>query len=459
MKGRPIFKTPDKYHILSAPPFIQLELSTGCTQKCRHCYNFWRRGNFKPENLSKEKLDFLIEEFKKSRVMHVVLTGGEPFINFDILLYAIKNLTNNGISVSVNSNLTLATPEKMKKLREAGLPHILTSLDASNAELNDYITSTPGSFDQIVKGIKTTLEAGIRVSINMVILKNNIGDIYATAKLANDLGCQRFNTTRTIPVLDAKLPSQKNFIINKKDAQKILDETLRVEKDFNFEFVSTMIPYPYCFLKDHEKYVIFLEKCACVAGTKLMAINVNGNAHGCVYEETTYGNVFEDGLKGAWKKFTAWHQGMIFPKECKDSCAYFDTCTAGCRIAAKTYDKTGGLDNLREGSDKITNPVPIKPTKEMYEMIEIEKLIVVPTIRIRKEEGFYYVNIFGAKGVIAENEVIDLLSKYKESGEEFTLGTVGEENREILAYALFYGLIETAEGREAEKERGNLKEF
>ena len=38
----------------------------------------------------------------------------------EIRLQAILKVTKNGISVSVNSNLALATPEKIKRLKQFG---------------------------------------------------------------------------------------------------------------------------------------------------------------------------------------------------------------------------------------------------------------------------------------------------------------------------------------------------
>lgn len=453
-----VFKTPDQDHILSAPPFVQVELSTGCNQKCIHCYNFWREDNPKPVHMSREKLDLLIEEFISNKVLHVVLSGGEPFLNFDNLVYAINRLTDSGISVSVNSNLTLATPEKIEQLRRAGLPHILTSLDADNEEINALMTSTKGAFEKIIRGIKATLEGGIRVSINMVISHHNIGRIYETAKLANDLGVQKFNVTRTIPVVSKDSPHRKEFEICSDEAKKMLDVSLEIEKDFNFDAVGTMIPYPYCFLGNLDKYKLVLDKCSCVAGTKLMSINVNGDVHACVHESTVYGNVFKDGLKNAWEKLEEWHKRKYFPEDCK-TCAYFDLCVAGCRMAAKAYDQIDGDDNLKVGSSKITHSIAVKPTRNDYEIVEKEHFIIPPNLRFRKENNFYYVTTFGAKGVVVENDAAEVLKRLQKTQAPFQLSDVGQDNKEMLAWCLYHNLIERQGDVESKRRRVRNNEF
>ena len=55
---------------------------------------------------------------KEAKVFHVVLTGGEPFMNFDVLEYALEEFSAAGISTSVNSNLMLATLKKSFKVKK-----------------------------------------------------------------------------------------------------------------------------------------------------------------------------------------------------------------------------------------------------------------------------------------------------------------------------------------------------
>ena len=102
-------------------------MTEACNVKCRHCSNPWRDEQAGKFNLDNKKIDFLIEEFVKNKVFHVILSGGEPLAKFNELCYALEKLVKNNISTSLNSNLMLATPEKMKKLKEIGLDHVLTS--------------------------------------------------------------------------------------------------------------------------------------------------------------------------------------------------------------------------------------------------------------------------------------------------------------------------------------------
>ena len=158
-----------KKKIYSAPTTINLEMTEACNVKCRHCYNPWREEHAGKFNLDKNKIDYLIDEFVKNKIFHVILSGGEPLAKFNELCYALEKLVANNISTSLNSNLMLATPEKMKKLKDLGLDHVLTSWFSYFPTETDNITKSKGSYQKIVEGIKTTVAAGIRVSANTIV--------------------------------------------------------------------------------------------------------------------------------------------------------------------------------------------------------------------------------------------------------------------------------------------------
>ena len=140
--------------LFSAPTTVNLELTELCNVKCRHCYNFWRDESIGHETIKNDKIDDLIAKLSVAGVFHVILTGGEPFANYPLLLGAIKSISKHKMSMSVNSNLMIVTKEKLSELRSLGLDHILTSLPSPDPKLNDFIMNQKGSLDKIISGIK-----------------------------------------------------------------------------------------------------------------------------------------------------------------------------------------------------------------------------------------------------------------------------------------------------------------
>ena len=313
-----------KKKVYSAPTTINLEMTEACNVKCRHCYNPWRDEHAGKFNLDEKKIDYLIDEFVKNKVFHVILSGGEPLAKFNDLCYALEKLVANNISTSLNSNLMLATPEKMKKLKDIGLDHVLTSWFSYFPTETDYITKYKGSYQKIVDGIKTTVAAGIRVSANTIVTQLNHKTIYKSGKFLNSLGVTQFFAHRVIPPAYDRKDEKKQHSAKIEVAKQSLDELLRLKKEFGMS-VGTLINYPLCMIGDLEKYQDFVGRgCPTQQGHRFN-INSNGETHGCVMEDKNYGNVYEEGLKEAYARTATWRNESYLYEGCK-GCHYIDIC-------------------------------------------------------------------------------------------------------------------------------------
>ncbi len=97
------------------------------------------------------------------------LTGGEPLL-YRELPELIRNLKLTGIpQISMTSNGYLLARQAVA-LRDAGLQSINVSLDAMN-EADFYKMAKRRHLDYVLKGIETSLDLGIQVKLNAVIMK------------------------------------------------------------------------------------------------------------------------------------------------------------------------------------------------------------------------------------------------------------------------------------------------
>ncbi len=379
--------------IYSAPTVINLEMTEACNVKCRHCYNPWREEHAGKFNLDNKKIDYLINEFVENKVFHVILSGGEPLSKFNELCYALEKLVSNNISVSLNSNLMLATPEKMNKLREIGLDHALTSWFSYFEKETDFITVYKGSYQKIIEGIKTTVKAGIRVSANTIVTQHNKNTIYNSGKLLHSLGVTQFFAHRVIPPAYDRSDKKKQHYVTIKEAKKSLDELLRLKKDFGMQ-VGTLINYPLCMLGDLEKYQDFVGRGCPTQQGHHFNINSNGETHGCVMEDKNYGNVYEIGLREAYKKTKSWRNESYLYEGCK-GCHYIDVCQSGCRMDSfSASGKMDGRDPMMPGKEFIVKPFKFKNQSYVTDKIKFGAKLKIPqTVRFREEEGFWLMNI------------------------------------------------------------------
>ncbi len=429
-----VFKAPDR--VYSAPTCINLEITEACNFKCGHCYNPWREESYGINSLTNEKFNLLIDEFVDCGVFHTILSGGEPMAKFDLLEYAVKQAISKGLSVSVNSTLSLATPEKIQRLRKAGLDHILTSWYDLDPEKTDKITATKNSFQKVVDGIKCAVDNGIRVSVNTICTNSNKDSIYESGKLVRSLGATQYIAHRVVPPAYDRADDRQHRIKQEISIEG-LDELLRLKSDTGMK-VATLISYPLCLLGDLEKYADFVGRgCPTQSGHRFN-INSTGDTHGCVMEDRSYGNVFEIGLREAFKRAAEWRDKSYFYEGCK-GCDYIGVCQTGCRMDAfAASGKMSGKDPLFKGKEFIYKPYKLVQDPDTMKRIKGGARMSVPKrIRWRKEDGFHLLNIRWANTIEVEDDVAAFLKLYQSSGKTFTIKDFGEGREEELANLIY----------------------
>ena len=419
---------------LQTPCQIDMEITTACNHSCRYCYNFWRHDKgTKDIFMSKETIDLIIDDIIKNKVFNVVLTGGEPFTNYDVLLHGVKRLTQAGILVSCNTNLTLATKERLAELREAGLPHILTSLASFDPEINDNIFSKKGSYSKIIKNIINAVNVGIKISVNNVISRHNKDHVYKTGLLIHALGASNLFLTRVVPSAACSPEVAREFVLEAEEYIPILDAAIKVKEETGIT-IGSLIQYPVCFLKDAEKYADFVGR-GCTAGRKMVCINAAGETHACFHEEKSYGNVLEIGLGGVWKNLEIWRDNSLIPEVCQKS-KWFRWCEGGCRVFAKTLD---GPDYMCRGNENL--PEPVEDYEKSMHLVNGGTFRVKDGLRYREETGFWLVHIVGAWIARVSPEVGRFLMEQTQKSREFTANDF-PEGKEELADLLTKAILE-----------------
>jgi len=374
--------------------------------------------------MSIETIDKIIDEIIQNKVFNVVLTGGEPFTNYKVLLHGVKRLTEAGILVSCNTNLTLATKKQLIELREAGLPHILTSLASFDPEINDNIFGSKGSFVKIIKNILNAINAGIKISVNTVISRHSKDHVYKTGLLVHSLGASNLFLTRVVPNSECKAEISREFVLNPEEYIPALEDAIRVKKETGIN-ISSLIQYPVCFLRDVDKYSDFIGR-GCTAGRKMVCISANGDSTACFHYNKNYGNVIEIGLKKIWENMIEWRDNSIIPEDCK-KCKWFDWCEGGCRVYAEGIDKP---DFMCKGSASEM-PEPIEDYKKSLHLVTDGIYSVRQGLRYREENGFWLFHILGAWITKASPQVGAFLIKYHQNNTSFKLSEFPGEKEEL----------------------------
>lgn len=329
------------YKTLSAPHILQIEVSSLCPNRCQHCYNFWRKsgGSVAHASLSLDQADRIMDQIINSKVFHVVLTGGEPLLNKAVTFRILERAAIGGVTTSLNSTLVTLTESDAIRLRGLGVSMVLTSLLGPSEEIHDEIAQRKSAFKKTLCGIQILRNAGVPVSVNMVISKKNKHLVRETGNLAKSLGVSSFNATR------AGCPGNcfdfSGLSLDLNEFRSYLEE-LHIFGKENGMAVDVLSAYPLCGIKEVDRYQGFSSR-RCMAGVNTLTISASGEVRPCTHLDMNYGNLLEKDLNSIWRRMTEWRDGSLIPETCR-SCKVLSWCGGGCRMEAKM--RNGSLCNI-----------------------------------------------------------------------------------------------------------------
>ena len=332
-----------------------LHVAHTCNLNCSYC--FASQGKYKGDRAlmsfetGKRAFDFLIENSGTRHNLEVDFFGGEPLINWDVVVklveYArsIEKQHNKNFRFTLTTNGVLLDDEKIDFLNE-NMSNVVLSLDG-RPEIHDHFRkdySGKGSYDAIVPKFKRLVEkrGGKNYYMRGTFTHNNVdftNDIFHMA----DLG---FKELSMEPVV---CPPGDPYALTKEDLPKLFEqyeilakEMLKRKKEGNgFTFYHYMLD-----LKNGP--CIYKRITGCGSGTEYMAVTPWGELFPCHQfvgdEKYSLGNIW-DGVKNTavqdeFRKCNAYAR-----PECKDCWARL-YCSGGC--AANAYHATGSISGTYE---------------------------------------------------------------------------------------------------------------
>jgi len=233
---------------------VDLKVGFQCNNRCRFCV----QGN--KREIYPNKADNEVREILKKRAkthQGVVFTGGEPTIRkelIDWVKYA-KKLGCKEIQIQTNGRL-FSYKNYCQALIKAGANEFSPAIHGSRAEIHDYLTRAPGSFEQTVQGIKNLTSLGQYVGTNSVITRPNYKDLPNLAKLLVSLKVDQFQFAfMHINTLIAKDPQQTREIVPRHSkVEPYVKKGLQIGIAAGIPVMTEAIPY--CFMKNYEGFVV-----------------------------------------------------------------------------------------------------------------------------------------------------------------------------------------------------------
>lgn len=332
-------------------------LSEQCNLACKYCFlgnnDIEKRKHFNLQNMSIEIADkavgYFLRQLKFSALNFehdkpvVIFYGGEPLINYPVLVYIAEKLLSlrNSESILKNLEMSMVTngllldDEKILKLKELGVG-VAISVDGFTEHENEMRVDRSGKpvFEKILEKITRCQELGVNVSLSVTLSEETIKNKEGIIQLVEKYGIKSFGFNIMM--------SSDTFVVpdsyNEAAAQFIIDEFIQLRELGVYE--DRMMRK----LDAFSKAQVYYSDCAATSGGQIV-ITPNGQVgicHGCLYNKKYFvSDVYDESFNCKEDvNFIEWSQlTPVNREECLD-CPALGICGGGCPLNAM-YLKEG----------------------------------------------------------------------------------------------------------------------
>jgi len=280
----PFMTAPHRMDLMVSSMYKQR--SWNCNQKCLHCYATGQPLSEVSE-LSTSEWKKIIDKCRKIGIPQLTFTGGEPTMRSDLpeliehAKWFVTRLNTNGVKL---------TKDLCKQLYEVSLDSIQITLYSSVEEEHNLLVGAK-NFKDTIEGIKNAVDAGLSVSINTPLCKENSGYL-KTLKLLNDLGVKYVSCSGLIPTGNACNESSKSTQLSEQELYSILNNACKYCAEQNIEIAFTSPGW----VSEEKLSKLGLSVPACGACLSNMAITPNGEVVPCqswLSADSNLGNIHQ----------------------------------------------------------------------------------------------------------------------------------------------------------------------
>jgi cyclic pyranopterin phosphate synthase len=148
---------------------LRISIVDKCDLRCTYCMPEDQHFLKREELMTREEVRTIARLFvERYGITKIRLTGGEPLVRPDAV-DIVQDMAALSVSLGLTTN-ALSLHKHLGGLIEAGLKSINISLDTFDAERFRAISRRDG-FDQVHANILLALQKGLRVKVNMVVMR------------------------------------------------------------------------------------------------------------------------------------------------------------------------------------------------------------------------------------------------------------------------------------------------
>lgn len=284
----------------SLPLRLAIENGVGCNYNCQMCAlrHLDRPMGFMTFVKFKHIYDQILPPYLN-------LTGyTESFLNPDIFKM-IKYAKKNGSFVRIDTNASIMSSDISKQLIESGADSISISVDGSTPIIYEKICVggrlyvALDNIKELVK-IRDEVKSPLKISIAIVVQKDNVDDLANIIKKVDELGVDEINPTPVVEydIKEFEKYTLKNCIPSLKVQLNKISESVGIAAELNIQPL-------YDYINDYEmcRLLYTTTRYACYMPWHNTYITWNGDVVPCCYyynAQISFGNVFNKMFKEIW---------------------------------------------------------------------------------------------------------------------------------------------------------------
>jgi pyrroloquinoline quinone biosynthesis protein E len=165
------------------------EMTHRCPLRCPYCSNpvqLARAG----EELTTEEWRRVLDELAGLGVLQFHFSGGEPLARRDIA-ELVAHANQAGLYTNLITSGVMLDAHLMQDLRQAGLNHVQISFQGDEPGVADRIAGMAGAHARKLAAARLVREAGLPLTLNAVMHRQNLAGLPAMIELALELGASR----------------------------------------------------------------------------------------------------------------------------------------------------------------------------------------------------------------------------------------------------------------------------
>ena len=172
------------------PPLALLaELTHRCPLGCPYCSNPLALERVAGE-LDTAAWQRVIGEAAALGALQIHFSGGEPMVRTD-LATLVAHAHAAGLYTNLITSAVLLDQQRLAPLKAAGLDHVQISLQDTDPDNADRIAGYPGGHRKKLDAARLVRGAGLALTINAVMHRQNLGHLPDMIELALELGAGR----------------------------------------------------------------------------------------------------------------------------------------------------------------------------------------------------------------------------------------------------------------------------